>query len=562
MRKNGEFFRKVGNTRIVPFALRVALIFAVFMLVSNFTTNYINLTLHQEALVEQLRLLLIENLKELYTYAGNQYEIYEIQKDIQRVQEALTNKAQMSFKNRGSFFALVYPDGEVLAAAGADASSLALAVVGEMNKLQSEGKNDGFLSVDVGRESYVVVYKYHPRWKAYLIRGEKLSEFYAKSRRIFWIVLGIIGIISLFLTWVGLRLLRSTTRYLQVITDSILTMSKEQRLDIIDLRGASNDDITFLGAAFNSLSSTVNNLLFIFKKFVNKDIALQAYREKEVRLEGRERELTILFSDIKSFTFITETLGTDIIKLLNLHYDRAIREVLSREGIIGSIIGDALLAVFGVLEGGKNKSYQALHAAYGIQQMAQSLRERMREKKERLTQLKQHFTEEEEQLFKAVMLEVGVGIDGGRVFYGNIGSYERMTNTVIGDNVNAASRLEGLTRVYNVPVICSEYVKNDIEKNGYGGEFVFVELDQVHVKGKTEAKRIYWPVFARDVDESFQSEIQRFQEALHYYYEGDWRKAETLFRELSLPCCRVFLERISDKTPPKGWSGIWTMTSK
>ncbi|MCX7882154.1 MAG: adenylate/guanylate cyclase domain-containing protein [Brevinematales bacterium] len=554
--------RKIGKTRIVPFALRIALIFSVFMLVSNFATNYINLTLHQEALVEQLRLLLVENLKELYTYAGNQYEIYEIQKDFEQVKASLTNKATLTFKNKGSFFVMVSPSGDVIAGRGEGAQDVAISALPLLVQRQAEGQEDGFLSLKAGGSEYVYVYKYHPRWKAFLLRGEKLQEFYAKSRQIFWIVLGLIVVISLVLTWVGLRLITAATKYLQVMTESILKMTQEQHLDLINLHGASNDDITFLGAAFNSLSSTVNNLLFIFRKFVNKDIALQAYREKEVRLEGRERELTVLFSDIKSFTFITETLGTDIIKLLNLHYDRAIREILSREGIVGSIIGDALLAVFGVLEGGKNKSYQALQAAYGIQRVAQSLREKMQEKKQKLLELKQSFTEEEERLLKAVMLEVGVGIDGGRVFYGNIGSYERMTNTVIGDNVNSASRLEGLTRVYGVPVICSEYVKMDVEGNGYGEEFLFVELDQVQVKGKTEGKRIYWPLFRAHLDEKIQRDLEIFQKALKAYYEGEWERAQEWFRMVSLPCASVFLDRIQEKKPPKGWNGIWTMTSK
>ncbi len=557
-----KLFRRIGKTRIFPFSLRVALLFAVFMLVSNFATNYINLTLHQEALVEQLRLLLVENLKEIYTYAGNQYEIYEIQKDLTQVQTALTNRAKTTFKNAGAVFAMIDASGSVIAAIGPEAEMVGQEALPVLLQNQAQGVEDGFLSLKARKDDYILVYKYHPRWKAFVIRGERLREFYARSTQIFWIVLVLIVLISLLLTWVGLRLLRSVTKYLQVITESILKMTHEQRLDLIDLTGASNDDITFLGAAFNSLSSTVNNLLFIFRKFVNKDIALQAYREKEVRLEGRERELTVLFSDIKSFTFITETLGTDIIKLLNLHYDRAIREVLNRDGIIGSIIGDALLAVFGVLEGGKNKSYQALQAAYGIQRVAQSLREKMQEKKKRLLELKQELTEEEDRLLKAVMLEVGVGIDGGRVFYGNIGSYERMTNTVIGDNVNAASRLEGLTRVYGVPVICSEYVKRDVELNGYGQEFVFVELDQVQVKGKTEGKRIYWPMLRADVSDTIVREIELFGRALQHYYAGEWEEAESLWRGLSLPCVSVFLERIEGKKPPKGWNGIWAMTSK
>jgi len=82
----------------------------------------------------------------------------------------------------------------------------------------------------------------------------------------------------------------------------------------------------------------------IFRTFVTQDLVQRAYKEGEIRLEGSQQELTILFSDIKGFTYMTETLGNDIINLLNLHYDQAIREIHSHNGIVGSIIGDALLA--------------------------------------------------------------------------------------------------------------------------------------------------------------------------------------------------------------------------
>ena len=142
-------------------------------------------------------------------------------------------------------------------------------------------------------------------------------------------------------------------------------MNETQQLETINMKGASNDDVSFLGYAFNTLSSTINNLLNIFRKFTNKDIVIQAYQEREIRLEGSRKDLTCLFSDIKSFTTMTEVLGTDIIKLLNLHYNEAIHEIIKHNGIIGSIIGDALLAVYGALpESTQNKSYQALLSTY------------------------------------------------------------------------------------------------------------------------------------------------------------------------------------------------------
>jgi class 3 adenylate cyclase len=299
----------------------------------------------------------------------------------------------------------------------------------------------------------------------------------------------------------------------------------------------------------------------IFRKFVAKDVAQKAYREREVRLEGAPRNLAILFSDIKSFTYMTETLGTGIINLLNMHYERAISKIRDHHGIIGSIIGDALLAVFGTLEIGKEtKSLEAIQTAYEIQEVAAALREEMSARREEIIKQRGGLTEEEERIYKAVMIEVGVGIDGGEVFYGNIGSSKRMTNTVIGDNVNSASRLEGLTRIYKVPVICSEYIKEEVTSKS--DQYIFVELDQVQVKGKTLGKRVYWPVSTKRLDEDFQKDIDLFGEGLQLYYEGDWAKANPLFKKCNLPVAEVFRSRTRSLKSPQGWNGIWAMKTK
>jgi adenylate cyclase len=335
---------------------------------------------------------------------------------------------------------------------------------------------------------------------------------------------------------------------------------------LINLDGATNDNITFMGMAFNSLSNSINNLLSIFKRFVNQDVAAQAYQEKVVRLEGDQKELAILFSDIKSFTTMTETLGTDIINILNLYYQRAIRAIFQRNGLIGSIVGDAVLAVFGV-EIGKdrdlpNKSYQAVWAGYEIQKAARTLRMEMKKRREDIIKIKGALTEDEERIYQAVLVEVGVGIDGGNVFYGNIGSYERMTNTVIGDNVNFASRLEGLTRIYKVPIICSEYIKNDIEQNLQETYFYFLELDTVQVKGKTISKKIFWPIPIRALDENLKVDLIKFEESLALYYKGKWQEAHERFKELHLPMVDEFINRTRSGQAPNNWSGIWTIGTK
>ena len=261
---------------------------------------------------------------------------------------------------------------------------------------------------------------------------------------------------------------------------------------------------------------------------------------------------------------MTEVLGTDIINLLNLHYTNVFNNILKLDGIIGSIIGDALLAVYGIFEGesARMKSYQAVISGYKIHEVAREIREGMERIKERLIEVNGCLTPLEERVYRAVLIEVGVGIDGGYVFYGNLGSYERMTNTVIGDTVNSASRLEGLNRIYRAPVICSEYVKNDIVKNVPNHGLVFIELDVVMVKGKTEGKKVFWPIFKKDLNPSMRQDIRHFSEGLIFYYAGQWKKAHRCFQQCSLPVAEVFVNRTVDGRAPKKWNGIWTMDSK
>jgi class 3 adenylate cyclase len=561
------FGKKINKTRIMPLTTKIILIFAIFILVSNLASNYINLTFNRTEIIKYIREMLIRDLKEMYTLCNTQYDIYQYSNDYQGSVQNIERNAKDQFKNRKSIFLGIKPDGTIIFQASrlkqsttfSDRETLKL-----MNRNQEKQIREGVLPFRFNGYDYFGLYKYNLKWEAYIIRGEEYNEFYAESNRIFRTVSLVILIITLLTAVMGVILLNHITRFISIVTNRIMAMTESQQLGLIDLNGATNDDITFLGMAFNSLSSTINNLLHIFRKFVNRDIAQKAYQEREVRLEGQRMELTILFSDIKRFTYITETLGTDIIKLLNVHYDNTITEITKNNGIIGAIIGDALLAVYGVFpENTTNKSYQAVISAYKIQEIAASLREKMRQKRDRLISENGALTAAEEKVYQAVLIEVGVGIDGGIVFYGNIGSQERMTNTVIGDNVNSASRLEGLTRIYNVPVVISSYVREDIENNVPNHGFVFIEIDRVLVKGKTIGAKIYWPIPTEKyaADFGLRAAIGSFTRGLNLYYQGDWERARQVFAETPLPLVEVFKERTQGQCPEE-WDGIWKMTSK
>lgn len=561
------FGKKINKTRIMPVTTKIIMIFTIFILVSNLASNYINLAFNRSEIVKYIREMLIRDLKEMYTLCNTQYDIYQYSNDYEGSVQNIERNARDQFKNRKSIFLGIKPDGSIVFQASRlkkytrfnDQETLKL-----MNSNQKKRIMEGVLPFKFHGYDYFGLYKYNSKWETYIIRGEEYNEFYAESNRIFRTVSVVILIITLFTAIMGVILLNHITRFISIVTNRIMAMTESQQLDLIDMTGATNDDVTYLGMAFNSLSSTINNLLLIFRKFVNRDIAQKAYQEREVRLEGRRMELTILFSDIKRFTYITETLGPDIIKLLNVHYENTITEITKNNGIIGSIIGDALLAVFGVFpENTTNKSYQAVITAYKIQSIAASLREKMRQKRDLLVAQNGALSEAEEKLYQAILIEVGVGIDGGIVFYGNIGSQERMTNTVIGDNVNSSSRLEGLTRIYNVPIIVSQYIRDDIENNVSNHGIVFVEIDRVLVKGKTIGAKIYWPVPAKQyaADFSLRSAVGKFNRGLDLYYQGDWERAHQIFVETPLPLADVFKERTAGRCPEE-WDGIWKMTSK
>lgn len=558
---------KINHTRIVPITTKIILIFTIFILASNLSSNYINLLFNRTEQINLMKELLVKDLKNIYSFCNNQYEIYQFNKDMELSVKNMEVRSLLDFKNKKSVSLGIKTNGEFLFQASRlekepvfkDQNLLDL-----MKKNHENGILEGFVTLHFKGEDYFAVYRYNAKWDSFLVRGEEFSEFYGPSRTIFRNISIIIILMTLVVSLIGIFLLRYILKYLGLITSAIMNMSRNQQMGLLDIKNAPNDDVTFLGVAFNSLSSTINNLVNIFRKFANKDVAVKAYRDHEVRLEGTQMDLTCLFSDIKGFTYMTEILGTDIITLINMHYDKAIREIIAKDAIIGSIIGDALLAVYGVMnESGINKSYQAVLSAYKIQDVAHSLREQMIEKRKLIELEKGSLTDTEERIYQAVLIQVGVGIDGGIVFYGNIGSYERMTNTVIGDNVNSASRLEGLTRIYHVPVICSDYVKEDIENHVPDHNIRFIELDRVKVKGKTISKRVYWPIMESQITKELDEKLKYFSEGLQYYYQGNWDQATQKFNQCKeLELTLVFHRRIANQSVPEGWNGTWEMTTK
>lgn len=535
------------------------------ILLLAFTTNFITVQLFQKQIVNLTNKTLVNQLKEIYKTASNQYQVYEFNKDHDACIEALEHAAKDTFEDMpGSIALAVEPNGNMLFEVICQNNKILSTNTFDKNTLNilndslAQNIQDGSVTFNTLQGQYFGVYKYHSDWNCYFIRAELREDTKRESYKVFIQVGIIIILLTVLFLAIGMIMFNKIFSNLKHITRAMYDMQQKEKLELLDLKDCSNDDITYLAACFNSLSSTIDNLLGIFKKFASKDVVQKAYEEHTIKVDGDDRELVMLFSDIKSFTFRTETLGNEIKYLLKVHYNNVIHLVHENSGVVGSIIGDAILAIFGT-NAGHNKALSSLETAWAITHITQDLRNRLTSRRAIIEQGRK-LTKVEIADFDAILIDVGVGIDGGTVFYGTIGSGEHMTSTVIGDRVNSASRLEGLTRIYKLPVIVSDYIMEEVEKET--NRYIFYEIDTVQVKGKTQGKKIYFP-FDTMQDWGFtQEQFEEYSQALALYYNGNWKEAVNKFEHCGLEAANEFLSRIKGQTAPSNWSGIWTMTTK
>ena len=218
----------------------------------------------------------------------------------------------------------------------------------------------------------------------------------------------------------------------------------------------------------------------------------------------------------------------------------------ANDGVVDKYIGDAVMALFGAPVAQPDAAACAIRAALGIDAALEALNGRLASRGQR-------------------QLDFGVGINTAEVVAGNMGSARRLNYTVIGDGVNVASRVEGLTRVYGVHVIVTESVRA-----GAGG-FVYRELDRVQVKGRATPLRIFEPLGETGAlpDESL-ARLERWHEALTHYRDRDWEDAADLLAGLlkgepGSPLYELYRVRIAHlrQTPPgPGWNGVYVFREK
>ncbi len=264
-------------------------------------------------------------------------------------------------------------------------------------------------------------------------------------------------------------------------------------------------------------------------------------------LEGESREMTVLFSDVRSFTTISEGLDPrELSRLMNEYLTPMTTTIHDARGTIDKYIGDAIMAFWGAPLRDPEHAQNALQAAFGM-----------------LAALRDLQVDFERRGWPAI--RIGIGINTGTMNVGNMGSEFRMAYTVLGDAVNLGSRLEGLTKGYGVECVVSETTARAAP------ELIYRELDRVRVKGKDKPVTIFEPVGARkDVDRSVRDELKLYEAGLKLYRAQNWDMAELQFLNLqkSSPPSRLYqlyAERIAHfrrEPPGQDWDGVFTHLTK
>jgi len=268
---------------------------------------------------------------------------------------------------------------------------------------------------------------------------------------------------------------------------------------------------------------------------------------QEYSLEGENREMTVLFSDVRGFTSISEGMDPrQLTQLMNALLTPMTRVIHKNRGTIDKYMGDAIMSFWGAPLA---DSEHARHALYAAMEMMDELNIMQQDFKQR----------------GWPDVNIGIGLNTGNMNVGNMGSEFRMAYTVLGDAVNLGSRLEGLTKNYGVNIIVSETTRAEIP------EFVFRELDLVRVKGKNEPVAIFEPIgHKNDLEESVTSELRAYKQALKHFRAQSWDKAELDFFNLTRLdpgrlLYQVYLDRVSffrNESPGDDWDGVFTHTSK
>ena len=293
-------------------------------------------------------------------------------------------------------------------------------------------------------------------------------------------------------------------------------------------------------------SRSKRDLAQLFGTYVPPELVQEMLEDPDrYSMQAQTRELTVMFCDMRGFTSLSERLSpTELQALLNRVFSRLTQVIRRRRGTIDKYMGDCIMAFWGapVEEPG--------HAALAVQTAWEMVQE-------------VHAINREHAAAGLPQIAVGIGLNTGEVCVGDMGSDVRRSYTVVGDAVNLASRLEGLSKVYGVAIVASEATR------AQAGGWLWQELDRVKVKGRAESVTIFTPR-TPDADPAMAAEMAEWNRALAAWRARDWvacRRALLQLRAASAEnvLYRLYAERVAsmlEKAPDPGWDGTSVFDEK
>ncbi len=291
-----------------------------------------------------------------------------------------------------------------------------------------------------------------------------------------------------------------------------------------------------------------NQLKDLFGQYVPPQRVEEMSRApQDYHFEGESREMSVLFADIRNFTTISEALSANELKeLLNRFFTPMTEIIFEHRGTIDKYVGDMIMAFWGAPIREENHAHLAISTA--------------------LSMLKKVETMQNE--FHAAgypPIHIGVGINSGIMNVGDMGSRFRRAYTVLGDAVNLASRLEGLTKYYGVGLVVGPQTRE------LASEFLYRPLDRVKVKGKQEAVAVFEPLcLKQEADATLLQELDDFEQALNAFWSQQWTTAETRLQALQqahgekiiYTLYRQRIEVLRNQSLPEDWDGVFERREK
>ena len=284
-------------------------------------------------------------------------------------------------------------------------------------------------------------------------------------------------------------------------------------------------------------------------RYMTKEVADKLLEGGEETLGGAAQEAAVLFSDIRSFTTLSETLGPrNTVTMLNDYFTEMIDVIFDHKGILDKYIGDAIMAIFGAPFPGDHDADNAVEAAV---EMIRVLRRFNADRAKQGTP----------------PIKIGIGVSTGDLIAGNIGSLKRMDYTVIGDTVNLASRLEGVTKMYGVQVIIDEASLNKMKNPGK-----MRPIDFITVKGQSKPVAIFEALDHYDSQTfpNMDKVLSLHEAGIALYKKREWKPALSKFQEIFKlhPMdgpVQIFLSRIRhyiEEPPEDNWDGVFQLKIK